>query len=317
MFKFIKDKINKVYNQFTTKISSIFSNNKLDAKFLQELKVLLLSADTGVKTTNKIIETLQQKISNKTINNMEEAKVELENILISILDIDNSGKKEQKVIMLVGINGTGKTTFAAKLANKLKSTNNKVLLVAADTFRAAAVKQLQVWGKKIGVEVFTGQTDSTVASTDPASVVFNAVTKFKNEHSRNGHYDYIIIDTAGRMQTKTNLMRELGKITKVIGKVLGEQKITTYLTVDAMLGQNSFEQARVFKEVTDVDGIVLTKLDGTGKGGVVFAITQELGLPISYITFGEGLEDIKGFDTNSFGPNEFGAKDFVRDLLSD
>ena len=316
MFKFIKNKINKVYNQFTKKISSIFTSNKLDAKFLQELKVLLLSADTGVKTTNKIIETLQQKISNKTINNMEEAKAELEKILIGILNTHILDSCEQKVIMLVGINGTGKTTFAAKLANKLKLANNKVLLVAADTFRAAAVEQLQVWGERIGVEVFTGKTESRgtsrvaglpVVSRDPASVVFNAVTKFKNEN-----YDYIIIDTAGRMQTKTNLMRELEKINKVIGKILGEQKITIYLTIDAMIGQNSFEQARVFKEATNVDGIVLTKLDGTGKGGIVFAITQELGLPISYITFGESIEDIK-----DFGAKDFGAKNFVRDLLSD
>ncbi len=327
MFKFIKNKINKVYNQFTTKISSIFTSNNLDEKFLKELKILLLSADTGIKTTNKIIEILKNKISNKTINNMAEAKEELENILIDLLTAPVQEKSEkntqpspkamagtasvgtfnvaeQKIIMLVGINGTGKTTFAAKLANQLKNQNSgkKVLLVAADTFRAAAVEQLQTWGKRIGVEVFAPKENS-----DPASVVFDAVTKFKSGLSESENYNHIIIDTAGRMQTKTNLLRELEKINKVIKKVLPEEKITSFLTVDAMLGQNSFEQARVFKDVTNLDGIVLTKLDGTGKGGIVFGITQELGLPIRYITFGEKLEDIKEFD----------AKEFVSDLLSD
>lgn len=312
MFKFIKNKINKVYNQFTTKISSIFTNNKLDEKFLKELKVLLLSADTGIKTTNKIIETLKDKIGNKTINDMQQAKEELENILVNILKEPIEEKSDQKIIMLVGINGTGKTTFAAKLANKLANKKSKkVLLVAADTFRAAAVEQLQAWGKRIGVEVFTGNNKPGDASQvpsrpgvsrEPASVVFDAVTKFKNEN-----YDHIIIDTAGRLQTKINLMRELEKINKVIKKVLPTEKVTSLLTVDAMLGQNSLEQARVFKQATDLDGIVLTKLDGTGKGGVVFAITQELDLPIRCITFGEKLEDLK----------EFNAKEFVSDLLSD
>ena len=340
MFKFIKNKINKVYNQFTTKISSIFTSNNLDEKFLKELKILLLSADTGIKTTNKIIEVLKNKISNKTINNMAEAKEELENILIDLLTAPVQEKSEkntqpspkamagtasvgtfnvaeQKIIMLVGINGTGKTTFAAKLANQLMVRynfhegknhspqtveRNKVLLVAADTFRAAAVEQLQIWGKRIGVEVFAPKENS-----DPASVVFDAVTKFKSGLSESENYNHIIIDTAGRMQTKTNLLRELEKINKVIKKVLPEEKVTSFLTVDAMLGQNSFEQARVFKDVTNLDGIVLTKLDGTGKGGIVFGITQELGLPIRYITFGEKLEDIKEFDAN----------EFVSDLLSD
>ncbi|MBD3273583.1 signal recognition particle-docking protein FtsY [Candidatus Dependentiae bacterium] len=298
MFKFIKNKINKVYNQFTKKISSIFTNNKLDEKFLKELKILLLSADTGITTTNKILKNLKEKISNKTINNLEKAKEELEKILIKTLESNIQGEvKENKIIMLVGINGTGKTTFAAKLANQLKNNGKKVLLVAADTFRAAAVEQLKNWGEKIGVEVFTPKENS-----DPASVIFDGVTKLKNQD-----YDNIIIDTAGRLQTKTNLMRELEKINRVIKKVLPEEKITTYLTVDSMLGQNSFEQAKIFKDVANLDGIILTKLDGTGKGGIVFSITEELNLPIKYITFGEKLNDIKKFE----------AKEFVFDLLND
>lgn len=299
MFKFIKDKIYKVYNEFTSKIVSIFLSNKPDDKFLEELKVLLLSADTGVKTTNLIIDSLKNKIKNKNISDMNLVKVELEEILINLLNQKSESFIIPEILLLVGINGTGKTTFAAKIANKLKFENKKVLLVAADTFRAAAVEQLESWAKKIDVQVFVPTN-----SADPSSVIFDAVTKFKNEN-----YDYIIIDTAGRLQTKTNLLKELEKIYRVITKALGEnntKKIASLITVDAMLGQNSFEQVKIFKEVTNLDGVILTKFDGTGKGGIVFSIVSELKLPITYITFGEKLEDIKAFD----------SKEFVKDLLN-
>jgi fused signal recognition particle receptor len=297
MFKFFKAKVNKIYNQFTKKVSSIFTNNNLDEKFLNELKILLLSSDTGVKTTNKIIDHLKNKISSKNINNMEEAKSELEKILLNILEINSKNNELNKIIMLVGINGTGKTTFAAKLANQLKNNNQKVLLIAADTFRAAAVEQLKSWGEKINIEVFAPSK-----SSDPASAVYDGLSKFKNEN-----FDYVIIDTAGRLQTKVNLMKELEKINKVIKKITPEQKVTSFLTVDAMLGQNSFEQAKIFKEITDINGIVLTKIDGTGKGGIIFSITQELNLPVKYITFGENIDDIK----------KFIDKEFINDLLSE
>lgn len=298
MFKFIKDKINKVYTQFTTKVSSIFSNNSLDDKFLDELKILLLSADTGVKTTNYIIEQLRFKIRNQTILDMESAKNELEALLVNALSNIESITEVPQVLLLVGINGTGKTTFAAKIANKLKSEGKRVLLVAADTFRAAAVEQLQRWGDNIGIEVFV-----PTSSNDSSAVIFDALQKFKSEN-----YDHIVIDTAGRLQTKINLMKELEKVARVINKALGDSSysISSWLTVDAMLGQNSFEQAKVFKESTNLDGVVLTKFDGTGKGGIVFSIVSELKLPVLYITFGEKVEDFKVFK----------AEDYVLELLS-
>jgi fused signal recognition particle receptor len=293
MFGFIKKKIVKLYDQFTSKINTIFSRNKLDEEFLIELKKLLISADTGAQTTNKIIEKLTSDIKNTKITTLEQARLELEALLLT--ELESCCKKDNldfspKIVMMVGVNGSGKTTFVSKLANKLKSENKKILLVAGDTFRAAATQQLQEWAKRIGVDIFIGNENQ-----DPASVVFDACTKFKSEK-----YDNIIIDTAGRLQTKVNLMKELEKIKKIIGKVLPEDKIVTWLTVDAMLGQNSFAQAEVFHESTNLDGIVLTKLDGTGKGGIVFSITQKLKLPILYFTYGEKLDDIKLFDAREY-----------------
>ncbi|MBU4269971.1 signal recognition particle-docking protein FtsY [Candidatus Dependentiae bacterium] len=298
MFKFIKDKIKKVYSEFTSKITSIFSNNKPDEKFLEELKILLISADTGVKTTDFIINKLKENIKSKNISDMNLVKSELEAILINLLQEKSVINTNPEILLLVGINGTGKTTFAAKIANKFKNEGKKVLLVAADTFRAAAVEQLENWAKKIGVQIFVPTN-----SSDPSAVIFDALIKFKKDN-----YDHIIIDTAGRLQTKVNLLKELEKIYRVISKALGEnhqKTISSFITVDAMLGQNSFEQVKVFKEVTKLDGIVLTKFDGTGKGGIVFSIVSQLDLPIVYITFGEDLADIKTFD----------SKEFVKELL--
>jgi fused signal recognition particle receptor len=293
MFGFIKKKITKLYDQFTSKINSIFSRNKLDDEFLVELKKLLISADTGVQTTNKIIEKLTNDIKNTKITTLEQTKVELEALLLAELEV--CCKKENlefypKVMLMVGVNGSGKTTFLSKFAYKLKQDGKKVLLVAGDTFRAAATQQLEEWAKRIDVEIFVGKENQ-----DAASVVFDACKKFKDEK-----FDHIVIDTAGRLQTKVNLMKELEKIKKIVGKVLPESKVYTWLTIDAMLGQNSFAQAQVFNEATKLDGIVLTKIDGSGKGGIVFSITQKLNLPIVYITFGEKLEDIRFFEPKEY-----------------
>ena len=196
----------------------------------------------------------------------------------------------------MGINGSGKTTFAAKLASHLKGLNKKVLLVAADTFRAAATEQLQSWGDRLSVEVVTGKENQ-----DPASVVYAGCEAYKQ-----GNYDALIIDTAGRLQTKVNLMKELEKIRKILSKQLPDKKIATLLTVDAMLGQNSFDQAKLFKESTNVNGIVLTKMDGTGKGGIVFSITEQLKIPIAYISFGEQPDQLAHFDSEAYLKELFG-----------
>lgn len=297
MFGFLKEKIKKVYTSFTTKVSSLFSRSSLDEAFIKELSDLLLVADTGVKATNKIIRNLQQQIADTTVATLEDAKRELEHYLTSLLDTKKNESLHPRVLLLVGVNGTGKTTFAGKFASLLKKEGKRVLLVAGDTFRAAATEQLAEWGKRIGVDVFIGREGQ-----DPASVIFDACKKFTDEQ-----YDHLIVDTAGRLQTKTNLMRELEKVRKIIDKQLPDEQISTWLAVDSMLGQNSLRQAEVFYEATQVTGVVITKFDGSGKGGIVFAIVDQLQVPIMYVTFGEGLEDIKKFD----------AAQYVQELLNE
>jgi fused signal recognition particle receptor len=290
MFKFLKAKIKKVYNNVTSKAISLFSRQTIDEDFFKELSIILISADTGIGTTTKIIAHLKKEVAAQRISTSEEIRQELEKQLISILQEHKTLDESPEITLLVGINGSGKTTLAGKLAHQFKSSGKKVLLVAGDTFRAAATEQLQEWGDKIGVNVFVGTQNQ-----DPASVIFDACKKYKDDN-----YDHLIIDTAGRLQTKSNLMKELEKIKRITSKNLPGKTIHTWLTVDAMLGQNSFEQAKVFNEATSLDGIILTKFDGTGKGGIVFSITKELKLPIIYVTFGENVEALK-----SFNPEEY------------
>ncbi|KKQ33528.1 MAG: signal recognition particle-docking protein FtsY [candidate division TM6 bacterium GW2011_GWF2_37_49] len=285
MFGFIKDKIKKIYNVFTQQVSSIFSRQSLDEQFLHELSVLLISADTGVETTNKIIDRLRVDIKDAKIKTMDEVKIELERLLLVQLST-NATNHAPRVLMMVGVNGSGKTTFCAKYANLLKSDGKKVILVAGDTFRAAATQQLTEWANRIDIPVFLGKENQ-----DPASVIFDACKKFKDEN-----FDHIIIDTAGRLQTKVNLMKELEKIRKIIERQIPGEDISTWLTIDSMLGQNSLRQAEVFEQSVKLNGTVLTKLDGTGKGGIVFAVVQKLQIPILYTTYGEQLQDLKRFD---------------------
>lgn len=289
MFGFLKEKIKKVYTSFTTKISSLFSRATLDDEFIKELTNLLLTADTGVKATDKIIKNLQQQIANKTVVSLDDAKQELETYLTSLLNVPRE-TMIPNVLLLVGVNGTGKTTFAAKFASLLKNKGKKVLLVAGDTFRAAATHQLIEWGNRIKVDVFVGRDGQ-----DPASVIFDSCKQFIDQG-----YDHLIIDTAGRLQTKVNLMKELEKVRKIVERQLPQEQMSTWLAVDSMLGQNSLRQAEVFYEATQINGVVLTKFDGSGKGGIVFAIVDQLNVPVMYVTFGEGLEDIKIFDSSEY-----------------
>ncbi len=296
MFSFIKDKLNKIYSQFSTKVSTLFKKNNIDQDVLDELEALLISSDMGIKTSKEIVTKLKKNIENGEIKEGDDLKKHLETILINSLSTNNKFESS-KVFLLVGINGSGKTTFAGKLANMFAQQNKKVLLAACDTFRAAAAEQLLQWAKKSNVSIQMGKENQ-----GPSAVVFDACQKFKNEN-----FDILIIDTAGRLQAKTYLMQELEKISKIINKQLPQEKINTLLTIDAMLGQNSFEQAKIFNESTKIDGLVLTKMDGTGKAGVVFAIVQELSIPVSFICFGEEIDKIKLFD----------AKEFVSQLLSE
>lgn len=296
MFNFIKDKLKKIYSSVTNKLQGLFAQKKIDQETLNKLKELLITADSGVTITNKIIDSLQKQFQSGRIEDGAALKKALEIEMIQLLEMHKQ-PEENNVYLLVGINGSGKTTFAGKLANYFTQNNKNCLLAAADTFRAAAPEQLTVWSQKSNASLFVGK-----ASQDPASVVFGACDQYKQDN-----FDTLIIDTAGRLQTKENLMKELEKIKRIVAKQLPDHKITTLLTIDAMLGQNSFSQAKIFNEATDVDGIVLTKMDGTGKGGIIFSITQELQIPVSYISFGESINDMKPFV----------AEDYVNSLIND
>lgn len=290
MFSFIKNKLQKIFSTVTSKLGSFFSRTTIDEAALKELEILLISSDVGVATTRSIIAALRKRIELGEVDGAQLKKY-MHIILLDILtQLKSPDLSAESVFLFVGINGSGKTTSIGKLAHYYAQQQKKVLLVAADTFRAAAPEQLNQWALQVGVDIVIGKEGQ-----DPASLVFQGCEKFKNEH-----YDILIIDTAGRLQTKINLMHELAKIKRCVQKQLPEQSVVTLLTIDAMLGQNSFEQAKLFKESTDVSGIILTKMDGTGKGGIVFAIAQELAIPVVFITFGEQFDQIKKFDAQEY-----------------
>jgi len=295
VFGFIKNTLQKIYTTVTSPIKALFTR-PIDEQALKELETILLSADTGIKTTRLILEKVKTAWQKGDISQGADLKALLENELEALLK-DHAYTAHEPLFLLVGINGSGKTTAAAKLASHYKQHNKRILFIAADTFRAAATEQLARWASIIGADIMIGKEGQ-----DPASVIFAGIQKFKQES-----YDVLIIDTAGRLQTKTNLMKELEKIKKVITAQLPNQKVTTLLTIDAMLGQNSFEQAKLFHESTPINGVILTKMDGTGKGGIVFGITNELKIPIAYISFGEKPEQFKLFN----------AQEYVHDLLND
>jgi fused signal recognition particle receptor len=289
VFNFIKNQLKKIYTSISSKLSGLFSSHQVDTQTLKFLERILLEADTGVATTRSLITKLESDVKSGLITQGADLKQALFTELLNIAT-QKEYTPNAPIVLFVGINGSGKTTTAAKMAAQLKNNGKKVLLVAGDTFRAAATEQLREWANKIGVDIVIGAENQ-----DPASVIFSACEKYQTEK-----YDILIIDTAGRLQTKTNLMKELEKIGKTINRQLPNTKISTLLTVDAMLGQNSFDQAQLFNESTRLDGIVLTKLDGTGKGGIVFSIMQKLQVPVAYITFGEQLENIKTFNAQQY-----------------
>lgn len=289
MLHFIKKHLQKIYSAIAGKLSSLFNSDSIDATTLKELELILLQADTGVKTTQFIIEQLKKSYAAGAISSGNDLKNALAQQLCTLLKqpvaCDNPD-----VILLVGINGSGKTTCAAKIAYRAHQQGKRALFVAADTFRAAAPEQLNSWASQTNTAIVLGS-----AGQDPASVVFAGCQRYLQEK-----FDLLIVDTAGRLQTKTNLMKELEKIKRVICKQMPDKKIATYVTIDAMLGQNSFEQAQLFHESTDLSGIILTKMDGTGKGGIVFAIAHELKIPVAYIAFGEHAQAYKAFDYQEY-----------------
>lgn len=293
VFGFIKKTLEKIYTSVSSPLKALFAR-PIDEQTLNELETILLRADTGVATTKKIMDTVTSAWQHGRLKEGSDLHTILQEKLTAILTAQTY-TPNGAIYLLVGINGSGKTTAAAKLAYQQIQEKKRVLFVAADTFRAAAPEQLTAWANQLAVDVVTGAVEQ-----DPASVVFSGIQRFKQ-----GGYDTLIIDTAGRLQTKIPLMKELEKIRRVIHAQLPECSITTLLTVDAMLGQNSFTQAKIFHESTPLSGIILTKMDGTGKGGIVFSIVNELHIPIAYISYGEKPEQFKRFNPD----------DYVHDLL--
>lgn len=294
-FSKIKENLKKTKENLDIKISNVFANNKDIDKVIDELEETLILSDVGINTSVKICDNLRQELK-KQVDKSENAikellKKEMEKILLSSgNDSDNYSLDEKQVILIVGVNGVGKTTSIGKIANLYKKQGKKVLLAAADTFRAGAVEQLEIWAKRTSCDICSGKEGQ-----DPASVVFDAATKFKNED-----YDILICDTAGRLHNKTNLMNELEKINRIIDKNLEGIKKEVLIVLDSTTGQNGAIQVKSFYEKTSLNGIILTKLDSTAKGGVVFSIVSELNLPIKYIGVGEQIDDIEIFNPKEF-----------------
>ncbi|MEP7364675.1 MAG: signal recognition particle-docking protein FtsY [Acidobacteriota bacterium] len=291
----LKQGIQKTRAGLVTALEDTISGKKeIDADLLEELEYALISADVGIQTTTEILERIRQRVDRKLINDASELKALIREHLLEVLQAAerpvNRAAEPPTVLMVVGVNGVGKTTTIGKLAQHLSSEGKSVLLCAADTFRAAAIEQLEVWGQRTSTEVIRQK-----AGADPSSVMFDALQAAKARA-----VDYVIVDTAGRLHTKENLMLELDKMRRTAKKVIPDSPHEVWLVMDATTGQNGLEQARKFTESSGVSGIVLTKLDGTAKGGVVVAIARELMLPIRYIGVGEQAADLLPFDAEQF-----------------
>ncbi|CAG7603404.1 Signal recognition particle receptor FtsY [Paenibacillus solanacearum] len=291
-----KEGLSKTRDVFVEQMDNLFSTRKkIDEEFYEELEEILIGADVGVNTVMKLIEDLRGEVKKRKIESPSELQPILSEMLIGLLKGDeNTGLKMADegltVILFVGVNGVGKTTTIGKLAHKLKSEGKKVMLAAGDTFRAGAIEQLEEWGRRAGVDVIKQQ-----AGSDPAAVMFDALQAAKSRG-----VDVLLCDTAGRLQNKVNLMEELNKIYRVIRREVPEAPHEVLLVLDATTGQNALMQAKLFDEKSGLTGLVLTKLDGTAKGGIVIAIRQELKLPVKFVGLGEKMDDLQQFDSDQF-----------------
>ena len=293
-FDKLKNGLNKTKTSFDDKINNVFKNfRKVDEDFLDELEEVLIMSDIGMDTSIKIISNLREKIKKEKIQDEEEVKQALREEMQKILDVTDIElhlNTKPSVILVVGVNGVGKTTSIGKMANRLAKNGKKVVVAAADTFRAAAVEQLEIWAKRAGADIV--KRDEGV---DPASVVYDAIKKTKENGA-----DVLIVDTAGRLHNKKYLMDELNKIQKVINKEMPDADKEVLLVIDGTTGQNAISQVKAFKQETDITGIVLTKLDGTAKGGVVIGIVEENKIPVKFIGVGEQIDDMEIFNSEDF-----------------
>lgn len=293
-FEKLKNGLKKTKEALMKPVNSLFSSyDKVDDEFFEELFDILVMSDVGVATSQEIIDRLKELLKEKKIKETGAAREELISIMTGLVDSENGTidlEKTPTVILVIGVNGVGKTTSIGKIATLLKSKGKKVVLAAADTFRAAAIEQLGVWADRAGVPmVKQGE------GADPAAVVFDAIASFRKQNA-----DFLIVDTAGRLHNKKNLLDELAKINRVIDRELPGANRETLLVLDAVTGQNGLSQAKEFTSAANITGIVLTKLDGTAKGGIVLAIKEELGIPVKLIGVGEGADDLQPFNGNEF-----------------
>ena len=298
-FSKIKEGLKKTRDSISNGVNGILNSfTKIDDELFEELEETLVMADVGVTTSTEICDRLRKKIKETGVTDPKEIKGMMKEIIAEMLG-DNEGLKldtKPSVILVIGVNGVGKTTSIGKIAAKLQSEDKKVVLGAADTFRAAAIDQLGIWADRAGVSMV-----KSVEGTDPASVVFDTIASAKSKGA-----DVIICDTAGRLHNKKNLMDELAKINRVIARELPDSSVETLLVLDAATGQNAVNQAREFKNAADITGIVLTKLDGTAKGGIIIAISNELNIPVKFVGVGEGIDDLQPFDAAEFADGIFG-----------
>ncbi len=286
--------LTKTRNSIVAGIDSIFSGfSSIDDDFYEEIEETLIMGDLGIQTTMAIMEDLRQKVKEQHIKEPSDCKEILIESIRSQIDLGENPyefEKRKSVVLVIGVNGVGKTTSVGKLAGQLKDQGKKVILAAADTFRAAAIEQLTEWSNRAGVELIAQQEGS-----DPAAVIYDAIAAAKSRHA-----DILICDTAGRLHNKKNLMEELKKINRIIDKEFPDAYRETLVVLDGTTGQNALSQAKQFMEVADITGIILTKLDGTAKGGIAVAIQSELGIPVKYIGIGEKIEDLQKFNANDF-----------------
>jgi fused signal recognition particle receptor len=290
----LKSGLGKTRESFSEKVNSVFSAFvKIDEEFFEELLEVLIMADLGTKTAEYVIETLKARVKSKRLQDAEDIKEELKNVIAEILtEQDTAMHLETKpsVILVIGVNGVGKTTSIGKMAALYRERGRNVLLAAADTFRAAAIEQLDEWATRAGCDIIKNKENS-----DPAAVVFDACRAAKARNT-----DILICDTAGRLHNKSNLMAELSKISRVIEKELPDADKEILIVLDASTGQNAVSQAKLFSEAAGISGIILTKIDGTAKGGIVVSIAKEQNIPVKFIGVGEGISDLQEFDAESF-----------------
>ena len=298
LFSKIKESLFKTRNNMGAKMDELVENTKkIDDDFYEDLIDIMIMSDVGVKTAEEAVNKLREKCEADKISDAAKAKSIFADILADMMRDQPMKLENPSVIFIIGVNGVGKTTSIGKLAARMKLVGRRVMIVAGDTFRAAAAEQLTVWAERADVPII-----KRGEGADPASVVFDGIQAAKARHA-----DVLIVDTAGRLHNKTHLMEELKKMARIVGREFPEAGIHALLVIDATTGQNGLNQASVFKDVANLDGIILTKLDGTAKGGIAMAIRKELGLPVRYIGVGEGLDDMQPFD----------AKEYVNAILGE